>query len=63
MSNSEPSQARAEAVKQYLASKWGTSPERFAAHGYADKQTIAPNDCDEGMARNRRTEFRITGKQ
>jgi outer membrane protein OmpA-like peptidoglycan-associated protein len=62
-SNWEPSQARAEAVKQYLISKWGIAPERLAAHGYADTQPIAPNSTDEGMARNRRTEFRITGQQ
>jgi len=62
-SNWELSQARAEAVKQYLVSTWGISPERLAAHGYADTQPVAPNDTEEGMAKNRRTEFRITGQQ
>jgi outer membrane protein OmpA-like peptidoglycan-associated protein len=62
-SNWELSQARAEAVKQYLVAKWGIAPERLAAHGYADTQPIAPNSTDEGMAKNRRTEFRITGQQ
>jgi len=62
-SNWELSQARAEAVKQYLVAKFGIAPERLTAHGYADTQPIAPNDSEEGMARNRRTEFRITGQQ
>ena len=61
-SNLELSQARAEAVRQYLITKWGIAPERLTAHGYADTQPIAPNDTEEGMARNRRTEFRITGQ-
>jgi chemotaxis protein MotB len=59
----ELSQARAEGVKQYLIEKFGISPERLSAHGYADTQPIAPNDIEEGMAKNRRTEFRITGQQ
>ncbi len=62
-SNWELSQARAEAVKQYLVAKFGIAPERLTAHGYADTQPIAPNDSEEGMARNRRTEFRVTGQQ
>jgi outer membrane protein OmpA-like peptidoglycan-associated protein len=62
-SNLELSQARAEAVRQYLVEKWGIAPERLTAHGYADTQPIAPNNTEEGMARNRRTEFRITGQQ
>ncbi len=62
-SNWELSQARAEAVRQYLITKWGIAPERLTAHGYADTQPIAPNNSAEGMARNRRTEFRITGQQ
>jgi outer membrane protein OmpA-like peptidoglycan-associated protein len=62
-SNWELSQARSEAVRQYLVAKWGIAPERLAAHGYADTQPIAPNNTEEGMARNRRTEFRITGQQ
>jgi outer membrane protein OmpA-like peptidoglycan-associated protein len=62
-SNLELSQARADAVRQYLVEKWGIAPDRLAAHGYADKQPIAPNNTEEGMAKNRRTEFRITGQQ
>ena len=61
-SNWELSQARAEAVKQYLVAKFGIAAERLTAHGYADTQPIAPNDSEEGMAKNRRTEFRVTGQ-
>ena len=61
-SNRELSQARADAVRQYLITKWGIAPERLTAHGYADTQPIAPNNTEEGMAKNRRTEFRITGQ-
>jgi len=52
----------AEAVKQYLVEKWGIAMERLTAHGYADTQPVAPNNTEEGMAKNRRTEFRITGQ-
>ncbi|HTW90477.1 MAG TPA: OmpA family protein, partial [bacterium] len=62
-SNWELSQARADAVRQYLITKWGIAPERLTAHGYGDTQPIAPNTTEEGMAKNRRTEFRITGQQ
>ena len=58
-SNWELSRARAEAVRKYLIDKFGIAPERLTATGYADTQPIAPNDSDEGMAKNRRTEFRI----
>jgi len=61
-SNWELSQARADTVREYLVAKWGIAPERLAAHGYADTQPIAPNNTEEGMAKNRRTEFRITGQ-
>jgi outer membrane protein OmpA-like peptidoglycan-associated protein len=61
-SNWELSQARADAVRQYLVATWGIAPERLTAHGYADTQPIAPNNAEEGMAKNRRTEFRITGQ-
>lgn len=62
-SNWELSQARAETVRQYLQVKWGIAAERLIAHGYADTQPLAPNNTEEGVARNRRTEFRIAGQQ
>ncbi|MGB9721848.1 MAG: PorV/PorQ family protein [bacterium] len=58
-SNWELSYARAEAVRKYLIEKFNISPERLISRGYADTQPIAPNDTEEGMAKNRRTEFRI----
>ncbi|MCX7995976.1 MAG: PorV/PorQ family protein [candidate division WOR-3 bacterium] len=58
-SNWELSFARAEAVRKYLIEKFNIAPERLIARGYADTQPIAPNDTEEGMAKNRRTEFRI----
>jgi len=56
-SNWELSQARAEAVRKYLIDKFKIDPNRLLARGYADTQPIAPNNSDEGMAKNRRTEF------
>jgi outer membrane protein OmpA-like peptidoglycan-associated protein len=56
-SNWDLSRARAEAVRKYLIEKFKIEPERLAARGYADTQPIAPNNTEEGMARNRRTEF------
>ncbi|MEO0190258.1 MAG: OmpA family protein, partial [candidate division WOR-3 bacterium] len=58
-SNWELSLARAEAVRKYLIEKFNIAPERLIARGYADTQPIAPNDTEEGMAKNRRTEFRV----
>jgi len=58
-SNWELSEARAEAVRQYLIAKHGIAPERLVAKGYADTKPVAPNDTPEGMAKNRRTELRI----
>jgi outer membrane protein OmpA-like peptidoglycan-associated protein len=59
----ELSQARAEAVRQYLTAKFGIAVERLTAHGYGDTQPVAPSDSEENMARNRRVEFRVTGRQ
>lgn len=58
-SNWELSYARAEVVRKYLIEKFKIAPERLTARGYADTQPIASNDTEEGMAKNRRTEFRI----
>jgi flagellar motor protein MotB len=46
-------------VREYLIKKFNLNAERLIARGYADTQPIAPNTTDEGMAKNRRTEFRI----
>ena len=67
-SNMKLSQARAEAVRNYLISK-GIKPERITAKGYGDTQPIAYNtnpdgsDNPAGRQQNRRTEARITKAQ
>jgi outer membrane protein OmpA-like peptidoglycan-associated protein len=58
-SNWELSLARADVVRKYLIETFSIVPERLSARGYADTQPIATNDTEEGMAQNRRTEFRI----
>jgi OOP family OmpA-OmpF porin len=52
------SQARADAVKAYLASH-GINGDRLSASGQGADRPVASNDTAEGRARNRRIEFRI----
>ena len=52
------SQARAEAVKAYLASH-GIKSELMSASGQGADRPVASNDSTEGRARNRRIEFRL----
>lgn len=59
--NTKLSQSRAEAVVQYMVER-GIEASRFDAKGYAFTQPIAPNDTEEGRARNRRVEFKILSK-
>lgn len=61
------SQARAEAVRNYLISK-GVKGERITAKGYGMGEPIAPNTIDgtdnpEGRQKNRRTEVKVTKEQ
>ncbi len=58
-SNWKLSEARAEAVRKYLIDNLGIVAERLIARGYADTQPITSNETEQGMAKNRRTEFRI----
>ncbi|WP_454712168.1 OmpA family protein [Cupriavidus nantongensis] len=51
------SQARAETVKNYLIGKGG-EPAMLTAVGVGPDQPVAPNDKEEGRAKNRRIEFR-----
>lgn len=53
------SQSRAAAVKKYLESK-GVDPNRLDTKGYGASQPVDTNDTDEGRAKNRRVEFRIS---
>lgn len=57
--NQRLSQARADAVRAYLASK-GVSPNRMTARGYGPAQPVAPNGTTDGRAQNRRVELRRT---
>jgi OOP family OmpA-OmpF porin len=52
------SQARADAVKAYLASH-GINGDRLSTSGQGADRPVASNDTPEGRARNRRIEFRI----
>ncbi|NRR30311.1 OmpA family protein [Oxalobacteraceae bacterium] len=57
-SNQGLSQARAEAVKTYLAGK-GINGDLLTASGQGPDRPIASNDSADGRARNRRIEFRM----
>jgi outer membrane protein OmpA-like peptidoglycan-associated protein len=57
--NQELSQARAEAVRNYLI-KLGVEPSRLEAKGYGQGKPIAPNINEQGKAKNRRVQFVIT---
>jgi len=59
--NIKLSQARAKAVVTYMVTN-GIEQERLTFEGYGPKQPIAPNNTKEGKAKNRRVEFKITGK-
>ncbi|MFN4244862.1 MAG: OmpA family protein [Brevinematia bacterium] len=54
--NLKLSKDRAESVKKELV-KNGLSPDRITTEGYSFERPIAPNDTEEGRARNRRVEF------
>ncbi len=60
--NLKLSQARAEAVRNYLISR-GAKPEQVSAKGYGKTQPlISPERTGEDRERNRRVEFRILEK-
>jgi type VI secretion system protein ImpK len=52
------SEARADAVRQILASR--VAPDRLTAQGAADTQPVAPNDTAANRALNRRVEITLT---
>lgn len=55
--NWELSTARATQVVRYLQEEGGIDPKRLSATGYSEYQPVAPNDSDEGKAKNRRIEI------
>ncbi|MDT8287619.1 MAG: flagellar motor protein MotB [Elusimicrobiales bacterium] len=57
-SNRELSLMRAFSVIELLAGE-GVPPERFGAFGYGEYRPVAPNDTEEGRARNRRIEITV----
>lgn len=56
--NNDLSRRRAQAVTDRLLAA-GLDASRVAAAGYGSTQPVAPNDTEEGRARNRRIEFRV----
>jgi OmpA-OmpF porin, OOP family len=57
--NYELSNRRADAVVQYLASKYNVPPHRFYLIGIGKDQEVAPNDTAEGRKQNRRVQVQL----
>ena len=57
--NYDLSQRRADAVVQYLASKYGIAPHRFYLIGIGKDKEVAPNTTAEGRKQNRRVQVRL----
>jgi outer membrane protein OmpA-like peptidoglycan-associated protein/tetratricopeptide (TPR) repeat protein len=53
---------RAKAVFDYLVNTAKIDVSRLQFKGYGDTQPKVPNDTPENKAKNRRTEFKVTGK-
>jgi OmpA-OmpF porin, OOP family len=57
--NYDLSQRRADAVVQYLASKYGIAAHRFYLIGIGKDQAVASNDTREGRQKNRRVQVQL----
>jgi outer membrane protein OmpA-like peptidoglycan-associated protein len=57
--NYELSQRRADAVVQYLASKFGIAAHRFYLIGIGKDKEVAPNTTAEGRKQNRRVQVQL----
>jgi outer membrane protein OmpA-like peptidoglycan-associated protein len=53
---------RAKAVYEYVIKNGKIDEDRLSYKGYADTKPKVPNDTPENKAKNRRTEFKVTGK-
>jgi len=60
--NMRLSQARADAVRQYMLDK-GIAPERVEAKGFGETMPVVPNTSAGNRAKNRRIEFKLLGKK
>lgn len=54
--NRQLSERRAQAVVEYLVSKYDIDARRLAARGYGEERPVAGNDTEEGRSENRRVE-------
>lgn len=61
-SNQILSENRAKAVYLYLINESKIAAARLSYKGFGDSQPKVPNDTPENKAKNRRTEFKVTGK-
>jgi len=57
--NYDLSQRRADAVVQYLASKYGVAAHRFYLIGIGKDKEVAPNTTADGRKQNRRVEIQL----
>ena len=57
--NYDLSNRRADAVVQYLASKYGVEARRFYLIGIGKDKEVAPNDTADGRKQNRRVEIQL----
>ncbi|HEU5458312.1 MAG TPA: OmpA family protein, partial [Terracidiphilus sp.] len=57
--NYDLSNRRADAVVQYLASKYGVAPHRFYLIGIGKDDEVASNDTAAGRKKNRRVEVQL----
>lgn len=61
VSNWELSTARATELVRLLIVRYGISPERLSAAGYAQYHPISSNDTSQGRAQNRRVDIVVLG--
>jgi OmpA-OmpF porin, OOP family len=53
------SERRAEAIKNYLVKKFGIDPSRLITQGYGPDKPFTPKTDRDGLAQNRRVEFKM----